>query len=127
MLTATAYQNGSSGHLIRPSSANRPAGSLSRPWRFDRADRGANLVCPECRDLREKEPADCLYKVLSGTVRSCRALIDGRRQIGAFYLPGDMFGLESGEEHVFSAEAVADAKVLVINRSIAGLACCAGQ
>src|SRR5262249_28487504 len=51
------------------------------------------------------EPADFLYKVVSGTVRTSKLLADGRRQIGAFYLPGDMFGLETGQEHAFSAEA----------------------
>jgi len=65
----------------------------------------------------EGEPADYFYQVVSGTVRTYKILADGRRQIGAFYLPGDMFGLESGEEHAFSAEAIADAKVLVISRS----------
>src|SRR5262249_40930375 len=42
----------------------------------------------------EAEPADYLYKVISGAVRTYRVLIDGRRQIGAFYLPNDIFGLE---------------------------------
>src|SRR5215218_866416 len=65
----------------------------------------------------EGEPADYFYQVVSGTVRTYKILANGRRQIGAFYLPGDMFGLESGEEHAFSAEAIADAKVLVIKRS----------
>ncbi|HKA73378.1 MAG TPA: helix-turn-helix domain-containing protein [Xanthobacteraceae bacterium] len=65
----------------------------------------------------EGETAEYLYKVVSGTVRTSKILADGRRQIGAFYLPGDMFGLEMGEEHTFSAEAIADAKVLVIKRS----------
>jgi CRP/FNR family nitrogen fixation transcriptional regulator len=65
----------------------------------------------------ENEPADYLYKVISGTVRTYKVLSDGRRQIGAFYLPGDMFGLESGAEHAFSAEAITPAKVLVIRRS----------
>lgn len=65
----------------------------------------------------EGEPADYLYKVISGTVRTSKILADGRRQISAFYLPGDVFGLETGEEHAFSAEAIADAKVLVIRRS----------
>src|SRR5215208_67238 len=65
----------------------------------------------------EGEPADYLYKVVSGTVRTYKILTDGRRQIGAFHLPGDMFGLETGEEHAFSAEAIADAKVLVMQRS----------
>jgi len=65
----------------------------------------------------ENEPADYLYKVVSGSVRTYKVLSDGRRQIGAFYLPGDMFGLETGEEHSFSAEAITNAKVLVIKRS----------
>jgi CRP-like cAMP-binding protein len=65
----------------------------------------------------ENEPADYLYKVVSGAVRTYKVLNDGRRQIGSFYLPGDIFGLEVGDEHTFSAEAVADTKVLVIKRS----------
>ena len=71
----------------------------------------------------ENEPAEYLYKVISGTVRTYKVLNDGRRQIGAFYLPGDVFGLEIGEEHSFSAEAIVDSKVLVIKRSsVVGLA-----
>jgi CRP-like cAMP-binding protein len=65
----------------------------------------------------ENEPADYLYKVVSGAVRTYKVLTDGRRQVGAFHLPGDVFGLESGDVHAFSAEAVTDAKVLVIKRS----------
>ena len=65
----------------------------------------------------ENEPAEYLYKVVSGAVRTYKVLNDGRRQIGSFYLPGDIFGLEVGEEHTFSAEAVADSKVLVIKRN----------
>jgi CRP/FNR family transcriptional regulator, nitrogen fixation regulation protein len=65
----------------------------------------------------ENEPADYLYKVVSGAVRTYKVLNDGRRQIGSFYLPGDIFGLEVGDQHSFSAEAVADCKVLVIKRS----------
>lgn len=65
----------------------------------------------------EGEPADYIYKVLSGTVRTSKVLSDGRRQIGAFYLPGDIFGLEAGDEHTFCAEALTDATVLVVKRS----------
>jgi CRP/FNR family nitrogen fixation transcriptional regulator len=65
----------------------------------------------------EGESAEYLYKVVSGAVRSYKVLADGRRQIGAFYLPGDIFGLETGAEHTFSAEAVADSKILVIKRN----------
>ena len=66
----------------------------------------------------EAEPADYLYKVVSGAVRMYKVLKDGRRQIGAFYLPGDMFGLEPGnDEHASSAEAISDVTVLVFKRS----------
>jgi CRP/FNR family nitrogen fixation transcriptional regulator len=65
----------------------------------------------------ENEPAEYLYKVVSGTVRTYKVLVDGRRQIGGFYLPGDMFGLETGDEHAFSAEAITDSKIIVIKRS----------
>ena len=65
----------------------------------------------------QDEPAEYLYKLVSGTVRTYKILTDGRRQIGAFYLPGDIFGLEVGSEHTFSAEAITDSKVLVIKRS----------
>ena len=66
----------------------------------------------------QNEPAEYVYKVLSGTVRTYKVLNDGRRQIGAFYLPGDVFGLEIGEEHTFSAEAIVDSRVLVLKRSV---------
>lgn len=65
----------------------------------------------------ENEPAEYLYKVVSGAVRSYKVLSDGRRQIGGFYLPGDVFGLEAGDVHGFSAEAVADSKIMVIKRA----------
>jgi len=65
----------------------------------------------------ENEAADYLYKVISGTVRTYKILNDGRRQIGAFYGEGDIFGLEVGDVHAFSAEAITDCKVLVIKRS----------
>jgi CRP-like cAMP-binding protein len=65
----------------------------------------------------DNEPAEYLYKVVSGTVRTYKILSDGRRQIGGFYLPGDIFGLEFGDEHALSAEAITDVKVLVVKRS----------
>jgi CRP/FNR family nitrogen fixation transcriptional regulator len=65
----------------------------------------------------ENEPADYLYKVVRGTVRTYRILSDGRRQIAGFHLAGDIFGLEIGDEHLSSAEAITEATVLVIKRS----------
>jgi len=65
----------------------------------------------------ESEPADYVYKVTKGAVRTYKVLSDGRRQIGGFYLPGDIFGLEIGKTHQFSAEAINHAAVTVIRRS----------
>jgi CRP/FNR family transcriptional regulator, nitrogen fixation regulation protein len=65
----------------------------------------------------ENEHAEFVYKVVSGAVRVCKMLSDGRRQIEAFYLPGDIFGLEMGDEHHFCAEAVSETTILVVKRS----------
>jgi CRP/FNR family transcriptional regulator, nitrogen fixation regulation protein len=71
----------------------------------------------------EGEPAEYLYKVVSGSVRSCKIFDDGRRQVTGFHMVGEVFGIELDEEHQFSAEAVNDAVVLVVKRSaIIGLA-----
>ena len=66
----------------------------------------------------EGEPAEYLYAVQSGCVRTSKILNDGRRQIGAFYLPGDVFGFEAGDEHSFSAEALAPTVVRLIKCSV---------
>ena len=42
----------------------------------------------------EDEPAEYVYQVVRGAVRTYKLLSDGRRQIGAFHLPGDVFGLD---------------------------------
>jgi CRP/FNR family nitrogen fixation transcriptional regulator len=65
----------------------------------------------------EGEPADYVYKVISGAVRTYRVLNDGRRQVAAFYLPGEVFGLELGDQHASSAEALANSKILFLRRS----------
>jgi CRP/FNR family nitrogen fixation transcriptional regulator len=64
----------------------------------------------------EGDDADCFYKVISGAVRSYKLLSDGRRQIDAFHLPGDLFGLEAGHSHRFSAEAVGATQVVAYRR-----------
>lgn len=65
----------------------------------------------------EGDEAEYLYQVISGTVRTYKMLEDGRRQIGGFYLPGDIFGFEASETHSSSADAVNGAQVLIIKRS----------
>ena len=64
----------------------------------------------------ESEEAEYVYKIVSGAVRSCKILSDGRRQINGFYLPGDLFGFEQGDMHRLKAEAVVDTKVITFRR-----------
>jgi len=64
----------------------------------------------------EREPADYVYQVMTGAVRSYKLLSDGRRQIGAFHLTGDIFGLEIGSDHRFTAEAIVDTTVRLMKR-----------
>ena len=112
MLTATATAK--SAIHARPSAPVRsgplpegPLGMMGAPMRFER----------NTEIYGEDEPAEYLYQVISGAVRAYRTLDDGRRQIGAFYLPGDIFGVEVGEVHLSSTEAICDAQILVLKRS----------
>ena len=65
----------------------------------------------------EAEPADYIYQVVDGAVRTYKLLSDGRRHIGAFHLPGDVFGLESGANHRLAAEAIINTTVRLVKRS----------
>ncbi len=65
----------------------------------------------------QDEPAEYLYRVVRGTVRTTLLLADGRRQIGAFHYEGELFGLELGDTHRFSAEALGDCLIGIVKRS----------
>ena len=117
----------SSVHTASPEQAatrGARAASAAHPLTGPIEMMGAPMTFPRNGEIYgEGEPADFVYKVVSGTVRTYKVLADGRRQIGSFYLPGDVFGLEAGDDHAFSAEAVTAAKVLVVKRSaLMGLA-----
>jgi CRP/FNR family nitrogen fixation transcriptional regulator len=64
----------------------------------------------------EDESAEYVYQVIRGAVRTYKLLSDGRRQIGAFHLPGDVFGLESGDAHRLAAEAILDTTLRLVKR-----------
>jgi CRP/FNR family transcriptional regulator, nitrogen fixation regulation protein len=117
MLTETAFESRwsgfESGHAARkrlPAACGDSVSSIELIGAAMSFGRNAEIY-GEC------EPADYLYKLASGAVRTYKILLDGRRQIGAFYLPGDIFGLETGEEHALSAEAVVLSKIVVIKRA----------
>ncbi|MEW6438465.1 MAG: helix-turn-helix domain-containing protein [Pseudomonadota bacterium] len=64
----------------------------------------------------EGAAASAFYKVVSGVVRTCKFLSDGRRQIDAFYRAGDIFGVEGDAQHSLSAEAVSDCTLIAYRR-----------
>ena len=65
----------------------------------------------------QDDEATRFYRLLSGEVRTTRVTADGRRQVGDFYYPGDVFGLDPGPDHRFAAEALSDCEVQVVRRS----------
>jgi CRP/FNR family nitrogen fixation transcriptional regulator len=101
------------GHAVFPL---RPEGQ------FAKAVRCANLAAAPFRYQKdeeifgEDEPTEYVYQMVTGAVRTCKRLSDGRRQIGAFHLAGDIFGLEFGATHRSTAEALVETDVLLIRR-----------
>lgn len=65
----------------------------------------------------QDESADLIYQLVKGSIRTSHLLPDGRRQVGDFYYEGDVFGVETGPEHRFSAEALTTCEVLMVKRS----------
>src|SRR5215472_6734508 len=66
--------------------------------------------------IREDDPADHVYEVVSGTVCTCKMLREGRRQVAGFYFAGDVFGLESVKQHSVTAQAITNAKVRIFKK-----------
>ena len=64
----------------------------------------------------EGSDATNFYKVKSGVVRVCKFLNDGRRQIEAFHIAGEVFGLETSGQYQLSAEAVTDCTIISYRR-----------
>ncbi|WP_298281713.1 helix-turn-helix domain-containing protein [Acidocella sp.] len=62
--------------------------------------------------------AQYMYRLVSGLVRVCGFGAEGRRYIDRFYRPGEVFGLEAGAAHEFSAEAVTACVVVPWRRRV---------
>src|SRR6202163_2210596 len=96
--------------------------SFTKPDQFCGLTGHAGLVASEFSYRKdeeiygEDEPAEYVYQVIRGAVRTYKLLSDGRRQIGAVHLPGDVFGLESGTAHRLAAKAIVDTTVRLVKR-----------
>jgi CRP/FNR family transcriptional regulator, nitrogen fixation regulation protein len=117
MLTQTPMPT-PTGHPAVPRISSHATGRRARGL-VDQIDMmGATMAFSRNAEIfGENEPANYVYKVVSGAVRTYKIFDDGRRQIGAFYFAGDVFGLEVGAEHQFSAEAIDKCVILVVKRS----------
>ncbi len=114
--------------VSRSSATIIPGAALAVAQVFDRAGEqnrldqslhrmGAVISYPRQAEIFVvNDAADYLYRVISGIVQTYR-VVSGRRQIGGFYVPGDIFGIEFSPKRTLSAEAVTDTKVQILKRS----------
>jgi len=64
----------------------------------------------------EGDPTESFYLVMRGMFRAVKFTRDGRRQVFAFYMPGDVCGLEPEESHKLTIEAVDSAAMAILPR-----------
>ena len=60
----------------------------------------------------QSDPAEFIYQVVSGVVRTITLNRDGRRIVHGFHLPGEIFGMEREKIHHCSAEAVCQTELV---------------
>jgi CRP/FNR family transcriptional regulator, nitrogen fixation regulation protein len=63
------------------------------------------------------DPVRGFYQVLSGAVRTSKLFADGRRQIDAFHVAGELFGFERGQQHRSIAEVIRAARIVTYDQS----------
>jgi CRP/FNR family nitrogen fixation transcriptional regulator len=92
--------------------------ATNRGWSGARSD--ALSFYPAGAEIyAQGEKSGNLYRIEFGAVRVHRLLADGRRQISAFHLAGDIFGFEADPCHHFFAEAINATGIRVVR-----IACC---
>ena len=122
MTASLAFQTETTQPRSAPMAASRKA---ERPDELAALDRIGSVVTLRREEslFYEGDSADYYFKVVTGAVRSCKLLADGRRHIGDFFLPGDFIGLDAATDYIFSAEAVTETTVVrYARRSVDALA-----
>ena len=100
-----------SPHLIHECHVCEPRGGCLGLQLLD-SEEARDQLCHAkkiCRKLehvfREGEEADCFYVLRSGSVKSYLVTEDGEEQVLGFYLPGDVFGLDTTEDELRMSSA----------------------
>lgn len=113
MTSAATNTNYSPAQTLRARTAWMASLDTKEPLRIS----GTIVHITEGREIfAEGDDTDTFYKVVSGVVRVCKFLSDGRRQIEAFHVAGEIFGFELNEERALSAEAVSDCTLISYRR-----------
>ncbi|MGB8841796.1 MAG: helix-turn-helix domain-containing protein [Aliidongia sp.] len=114
LLAGEKTMSGTIAQLIQPA---RPIQVANPPSAFaDGLDLpehlGRNLaVKRDSAIFWEGDPAKYCFRVISGAVRICTLMADGRRQVADFFAGGDMIGFDFADTYAFTAEAVTDSVV----------------
>ena len=87
--------------------AAQPGSALHLPEQL-----GRNTVIKRDQTIFwEGDAAVSFYRVVSGAVRICKLMADGRRQVADFFAAGDLIVLDLAKKYSFTAEAVVDSVV----------------
>jgi CRP/FNR family transcriptional regulator, nitrogen fixation regulation protein len=91
-------------HAITPVERPAPRDALDLLEQF-----GATVTIRHDGEIvGQGDAAEFCYRILKGWVRRVKLMEDGRRQVCAFLMPGDLFGFDDLVTHDFAAEAVSD-------------------
>ena len=114
-ISAAAYSRFFTTHPSQNNAAAAPVTLTDYLHRIQ--DHGARLHFTRNETIfNQDDPADQVYRILSGTVRLCRYMPDGRRYIVDFLLPGDLLGFVESPDLPASAEAVTESTLTVFPR-----------
>jgi|HubBroStandDraft_1064217.scaffolds.fasta_scaffold01534_6 CRP/FNR family nitrogen fixation transcriptional regulator len=105
--------------------AAHAAGSFAKPAGDHTPFRPSGLLpagpvlefSPDEQIFGQGEEALIFFRVVTGTVRTCKFMNDGRRQIQAFHVAGELIGFEAGDEYSLTAEAVSDCTLVPYRRN----------
>ena len=113
MTVAASNSNHIPKQALKDHTAWMATQEISEPLRMA----GTVINIAEGREIfAEGDSPDMFYKVISGVVRVCKFLNDGRRQIEAFHVAGEVFGFELGDERLLCAEAIGDCTLISYRR-----------
>jgi CRP/FNR family nitrogen fixation transcriptional regulator len=105
-LTNVNLQTRRATHLPAPVNLYRDAAEAMEPL-------AAISSCHRGEEIYGQEDStEDWYRIVSGMARKSTLLIDGRRRILDFLLPGDFFGFSAREKRVFDVEAVTEGTIV---------------